>query len=139
MMTKVGLLGAGYILDSHAKALAAIPQVSLHAVCDLAIGRAKGAAARYGIGNVYGSIEDLAGSDCDVVHVLLPPAHHVSAAQTLVESGKSVFLEKPMGLDGNACEALCDLAEKKGLVVGVNHNFLSVSYTHLTLPTILLV
>ncbi len=122
--TKVGLLGAGYILDSHAKALAAIADVTLHAVCDLSRGRAAQAAAKYGIPHVFHSIEDLAASDCEVVHVLLPPAMHIEAALAMVEAGKSVFLEKPMGLDSAACAALCERAEKKGVAVGVNHNFL---------------
>ncbi|MBC7705008.1 MAG: gfo/Idh/MocA family oxidoreductase, partial [Rhodoferax sp.] len=32
---KVGLLGAGYILQAHAKAVKAVSTVELHAVCDL--------------------------------------------------------------------------------------------------------
>ena len=40
MTSKVGLLGAGYILDSHASALLAIPGVSMHAVADVSRGRA---------------------------------------------------------------------------------------------------
>lgn len=124
MSTKVGLLGAGYILDSHAKALAAIPGVLLHAVCDVSRGRAVQAAAKFGIPHVLRSIEELAASDCDVVHVLLPPALHIDAALAMVEGGKSVFLEKPMGLDSAACTALCARATEKGVAVGVNHNFL---------------
>jgi predicted dehydrogenase/nucleoside-diphosphate-sugar epimerase len=122
--TKVGLLGAGYILDSHAKALAAIPGVALHAVCDLSRGRATQAAAKYGIPHVFNSMSALAESDCQVVHILLPPALHLDAATAMVEAGKSVFLEKPMGLSSAKCAALCDIAEKKGVAVGVNHNFL---------------
>ena len=122
--TKVGLLGAGYILDSHAKALSAIPGVSVHAVCDVSRGRATQAAARYGIAHIFTSSSELAASDCEVVHVLLPPALHIEAASTMVEAGKSVFLEKPMGLDSAACAALCDHAAGKGVAVGVNHNFL---------------
>jgi nucleoside-diphosphate-sugar epimerase/predicted dehydrogenase len=122
--TKVGLLGAGYILDSHAKALATIPGVLVHAVCDLSRGRAVQAATKYGIPHVFGSIQELAASDCDVVHVLLPPALHIDAASAMVEAGKSVFLEKPMGLDSAACAALCARAAEKGVAVGVNHNFL---------------
>lgn len=122
--TKVGLLGAGYILDSHAKALQFIPGVSLHAVCDVSRGRAQRAAGLYSIPNVLTSLAELAASDCDVVHILLPPAAHVDAAMQLVEAGKSVFLEKPMGLDSAACEALCASAERRGVIAGVNHNFL---------------
>jgi nucleoside-diphosphate-sugar epimerase/predicted dehydrogenase len=122
--TKVGLLGAGYILDSHAKALAAIPGLVIHAVCDVSRTRAAQAAAKYSVPHVFHSIADLAASDCDVIHVLLPPAMHLDASSALVEAGKSVFLEKPMGLDSAACDALCDRAGKKGVAVGVNHNFL---------------
>lgn len=122
--TKVALLGAGYIVDSHAAALKALPQVSLQYVCDSSAGRAGRAAQKFGIPNVVSSIEELVATDCDAVHVLLPPAAHLDAAFALVEAGKSVFIEKPMGLDSAACNALCALASKKGVAIGVNHNFL---------------
>jgi predicted dehydrogenase/nucleoside-diphosphate-sugar epimerase len=122
--TKVGLLGAGYILEAHAKALAAIQGVSMYAVCDLSRARAAQAAKKHNVPYVLGSIEELAASDCEVVHVLLPPAMHLEAATALVEAGKSVFLEKPMGLDSAACAALCARAAEKGVALGVNHNFL---------------
>lgn len=123
-MTKVGMLGAGYILQAHATAVAALPDATLTMVADASLGRAQAAASRYGFAQSGGSIGDMAASDCDVVHILLPPALHLDAAATLVKAGKSVFLEKPMGLDSAACDALCDLAETRGLRVGVNHNFL---------------
>jgi nucleoside-diphosphate-sugar epimerase/predicted dehydrogenase len=121
---KIGLLGAGYILDAHVYALAAIPGVALHAVCDLSRSRAQHAAARFGIPQVLGSIEELQASDCDVVHVLLPPALHTEAALAMVEAGKSVFLEKPMGLESAGCAALAARATERGIALGVNHNFL---------------
>ena len=60
MSTKVGLLGAGYILDSHANALLAIPDVKVHAVADVSRGRAQRAASKYGIPHVLGSMGELA-------------------------------------------------------------------------------
>ncbi len=122
--TRVGLLGAGYILDAHAKALQAIDSVELSAVCDLSQWRANQAAATYGIPQVYTSITALIDSACDVVHVLLPPFLHEDASRRLLEAGKSVFLEKPMGLHSAECRALCELAEARNLQIGVNHNFL---------------
>ena len=121
---KVGLLGAGYILQAHAKALQAVADVQLHAVCDLSKERATQAAAAYGIANVYTSLAQLLESDCEVVHLLLPPFLHEDTARQLLEAGKSVFMEKPMGLDSKACHALVELAEAKKLQLGVNHNFL---------------
>nr|WP_329690918.1 NAD-dependent epimerase/dehydratase family protein [Caldimonas sp.] len=121
---KAGLLGAGYILEAHARALKALNDVDLHAVCDLSQGRARQAAASHGIANVYTSLAELVGSDCDVVHVLLPPFLHEDAARQLLDAGKNVFIEKPMGLGSSRCLALAELAKGKGLKLGVNHNFL---------------
>ena len=121
---KVGLIGAGYILQSHAKALKATDGVVLHAVCDLAISRAQGAADLFGIPKVFQSLEEIAASDCDAVHILLPPELHIDTASRMIEAGKHVFLEKPMGLGSAACRALSQQAAARGVKLGVNHNFL---------------
>jgi predicted dehydrogenase/nucleoside-diphosphate-sugar epimerase len=121
---RVGMAGAGYILKSHALAVKAAPGAVLAVVADASLGRAKAAARQYGFETAVGSLEELAQSDCDVVHILLPPAMHLSAARMMLEAGKSVFLEKPMGLDAEACDELAELAASKGLKLGVNHNFL---------------
>jgi len=121
---KVGMLGAGFILKSHATAVRRLPGVSLHMVADAALGRAQQAAASYGFAHAAGSIEDMAASDCDVVHILLPPAHHIAAARAMIAAGKHVFLEKPMGVDSESCALLCAEAAARKLSVGVNHNFL---------------
>ncbi len=121
---KVGLLGAGYIVQAHAKALAAIPTVEIRAVCDVSQERAAQAAAEFGIPQVYTSLARLLESDCDVVHVLVPPYLHEATTRQILEAGKSAFLEKPMGIDARECDALVALAAEKGLRLAVNHNFL---------------
>src|SRR6185437_3338264 len=83
---RVGLLGAGYIADAHVKALCALPGVRVQAVCDISASRARALAQRFGVPQVLSSIEEMAASDCDVVHVLLPPALHLAAAATMVEA-----------------------------------------------------
>ena len=121
---KVGMLGAGYILKSHATAVQHIPGVELAWVADSSTSRAHQAAATYGFANATDDAAVLAASNCDVVHILLPPAQHVSSAMQMIKSGKSVFLEKPMGLSSAECGALCDEADRRGVTVGVSHNFL---------------
>lgn len=121
---RIGLLGAGYILKSHARAIAAAEGAVLHTVCDLSEARARAAAAEFGAHHVLTSLRDLAASDCDAVHILLPPALHLEAARTLIEAGKHVFIEKPMGLPAAVCEEVAALAEARGVALGVNHNFL---------------
>ena len=121
---KVGMIGAGYILKPHALAVVAIEGATLHAVSDSSARRATDAARELGFAHAFASVEEIAASDCDVVHVLVPPSLHVDIAETLLKAGKSVFLEKPMGLSSADCRRLGALADKKGLHLGVNHNFL---------------
>jgi nucleoside-diphosphate-sugar epimerase/predicted dehydrogenase len=121
---KVGLLGAGYICRAHAKAIGAVAQADLRWVCDASASRAREIAAEFGIRHVCTSLAELAASDCDVVHVLLPPYLHESAAEQLLRAGKNVFIEKPMGLSAATCRSLAELAAANGLQLGVNHNFL---------------
>ena len=122
--SKVGLLGAGYILPAHARALASIDSVETRAVCDVSNVRARQAASAFAIPHVFSALEELLDSDCDVVHVLLPPFMHEDAARRILSAGKHVFVEKPMGLSSQTCRSLADLADERGLRLGVNHNFL---------------
>jgi predicted dehydrogenase/nucleoside-diphosphate-sugar epimerase len=121
---KVGMVGAGFILKPHALAVAGLDGVILQAVADTSLPRAEDAARQFGFAHAFGSVHEIAGSDCDVVHVLVPPFLHVEIAEKLLNAGKSVFVEKPMGLSGAECRRLGALADAKGLRLGVNHNFL---------------
>ena len=121
---KVGLLGAGYILQAHAKALQATDGVEIRAICDISRERAAEAAAAFDVPLVHTDITELLASDCQVIHVLLPPHLHVDVTRRILEAGKSAFLEKPMGLGSAECQQLVDLAKSRGLKLGVNHNFL---------------
>lgn len=121
---KVGLIGAGYILDSHAKALRAIEGVEIAAVCDQNSNRAQQAASRYGIGRVTGTLDELLSTGVDSVHILLPPQLHEQAARQVLESGRHAFLEKPMGLSGAGCRDLEKIARARSVKLGINHNFL---------------
>ena len=66
----------GYIVQAHARALAALDDVVMAVVCDVSKERASQVASAFGIGRVMTSVDELIASDCDVVHVLLPPFLH---------------------------------------------------------------
>jgi nucleoside-diphosphate-sugar epimerase/predicted dehydrogenase len=121
---KVGLLGAGYICEAHAKALQRRTDTEIVAVCDHSRTRAEEAAARFGIPRAYSSLDDMLHADVNVVHVLLPPDRHIDATRRILESGRHAFVEKPMGVDSAECRALADLARQKKVKLGVDHNFL---------------
>lgn len=121
---KVGFLGAGYILHAHAKAVAAIPGLVPHAVCDVSPARARQAASAFAIPNVCTDLDGLIAAGCDAVHVLLPPDLHAAAATRLLEAGVDVLIEKPMALSKAECDALAAFAAARGRRLGVGHNFL---------------
>jgi predicted dehydrogenase/nucleoside-diphosphate-sugar epimerase len=122
---RVALLGTGYIADWHAQALRKVAGVSLVAVCDRVLPKAKALAGKFGVAKTYASLESmLAEEKLDAVHVLLPPDLHFQAAKTILEAGVDAFLEKPMCIRAADCDELVRIAEERGLRVGAGHNFL---------------
>ena len=121
---QVGLLGAGYICEAHATALQGIADVEIAAVCDRARDKAVAAAKKFGISTVCTTLDEMLAGTVNVVHVLLPPHLHFEASRQILESGRHVFLEKPMALRAAECRVLADLAVAKNLRLAVNHNFL---------------
>ncbi len=123
----VGLLGAGFIVEAHAQALKTIPAANLIAVCDQSKKASETAARTYAIPNYYTSLDKMLESEVEVVHVLLPPNIHFDISRKIIESGRHVFLEKPMGLSASECQNLVDLASQNKVKICVNHNFLFLS------------
>ncbi|HQQ68877.1 MAG TPA: NAD-dependent epimerase/dehydratase family protein [Alicycliphilus sp.] len=120
---KVLLVGAGNIARTHAAALQQIPGASLYGVFDANAATAQGLARDFRIPHVFDSLEQAAASDADTVHVLTPPDLHLSTAMPFVKAGKTVLLEKPLGVSSVECAALRSAAAASGAVVGVNQNF----------------
>jgi predicted dehydrogenase/nucleoside-diphosphate-sugar epimerase len=122
---RVGLVGAGYIADWHARCLASVAGVELAAVCDQLTARARSLAERFAIPRAYGSLAQmLSAEQLDAVHILLPPDRHFDAAREAIDAGVAVFLEKPMCDGAEACDALAALARERRVRLGVGHNFL---------------
>ena len=62
--------------------------------------------------------------DIDAVVIATPVSTHFDLAQTALLKGKHVLLEKPMTASVEEAEILIDLAEKRGLLLMVDHTFL---------------
>lgn len=130
---RIGLLGAGFVAQWHARALRSVPGSTLVAVCDIDESRAASLAAAFGGAHVFTSLDDMLGTTTlDAVHVLTPPHCHASTARRILDAGLSVLIEKPMCLTGDDCRGLLEHASRRQLVLGVGHNFLfSPAYEHL--------
>ncbi len=120
--TRVAVVGAGFIADVHLEILAGLADVEVLAVVDPALDRARALAARRGVPEALGSLEDLAGREIDVAHVLVPPDLHGAVVRRLLGLGIGVLVEKPFVLSGDEARELAALAAASGLPLGVNHN-----------------
>jgi predicted dehydrogenase/nucleoside-diphosphate-sugar epimerase len=122
---RVGLVGTGYIAEFHARALRRIGGVQLVAVADQSRLRAEAFARTWGIEGVFGSLaEMLVSARLDAVHILTPPDTHADVARQALEADVHVLVEKPLDVRPDQARALCELAEKRCLALGVGHNFL---------------
>jgi predicted dehydrogenase/nucleoside-diphosphate-sugar epimerase len=119
---KILLVGAGNIAQTHAAALKELPGVSLHGVFDLNQATAKSLARQFGVPEVFDSLDAAAASSADVVHVLTPPDLHLACAMPFVQAGKTVLLEKPVGVSTAECDQLRAAAQASGALIGVNQN-----------------
>lgn len=122
---RVGILGAGYIADWHMKALTALPNVEVVAICDLNRKKAVEAAERYRVAHSYSNLEDMISQEkLDVIHLLLPAQAHFNSAREILERKIHLLMEKPMCVTERECQQLTTLARNNSCTLGVNHNFL---------------
>ncbi len=120
---RVAVVGCGRISRSHFEALARVPGLSLSAVCDSDVERARVAGEEYGV-PWFRTIEELlARAPCDVVAIATPSGLHPAQGILAAAAGKHVIVEKPMAITLSAADELvhaCDAAGVHLFVVKQN-------------------
>jgi predicted dehydrogenase len=77
---------------------------------------------------VYDNYDAILSNDnIDGVAVVTPVSKHFELAHKALEAGKHIIVEKPFTATVKEADTLIDLAEKKGLVVLVDHTFIYTS------------
>ncbi len=66
----------------------------------------------------------LTSPEIDAVAVITPVSTHFELAKKALENGKHVFVEKPFTSTVSQAEELITLAEKKKLIIMVDHTFI---------------
>jgi myo-inositol 2-dehydrogenase/D-chiro-inositol 1-dehydrogenase len=122
MTTRIAIAGFGAWGRMHARALASIDDVEIAAV--YCYGESSAAAAEELVPAArrfadYGAMLEAGGFD--VVNVAVPNNLHAEFAVAAMEAGANVFLEKPIGLTLQACDAVIDASRRTGKLVTVNH------------------
>ena len=115
----IGLIGAGMISDQYLTNLAQYPDVRVVAVGDMNTERAASQAAKYGIGISGDADSVLANDEVEIVINLTIPAAHVAVSTAALKAGKHVWSEKPIGIERTSAKALVELADERGLLLGI--------------------
>lgn len=115
----VGVVGVGHLGSLHAKMLAEIPGATFVGVYDVDSTKAKNIAAEFGV-RAFDGFQQLLDS-VDALTIASTTVTHYSIARQALESGKHVFIEKPVTETNEEANELALLARNSGLVVQVGH------------------
>ncbi len=124
-MVRFGIIGYGYWGPNIVRNLNAINPEKVVAICDKSeqnLARAKRAYP-----NVYittDASELLTDPNIDAIAIITPVWTHFDLAQSALQNGKHVFVEKPFTSTAAQAEELIELAERKNLTIMVDHTFL---------------
>jgi predicted dehydrogenase len=122
-MIRIGLLGFGYWGPNLARNFSQNSEMELAAICDFSSARLDKARRMYPRALMTSSVDDFFKAEIDAIAIATPVASHFELAKRAFETGRHVWLEKPMTATVEEAEQLIDLAAKKQKVLLVDHTF----------------
>jgi predicted dehydrogenase/nucleoside-diphosphate-sugar epimerase len=121
---RVGLVGAGYISEFHARAMQRVPNARIMGIADVVNSRATALSARFGIPKVFPTMEAMMDEGVDVIHILTPPNTHAHLAIAALKNGCHVLVEKPLAINAEEVDRISAAAAAAQKSVCVNHSML---------------
>lgn len=116
-MTKIAIVGAGFVADYYMTTLANYPELELAGVWDHSAGRLA-EFCRFHDVRAYGSMEECLGDgEATIIINLSTPESHFALNCAALNAGKHIYCEKPLGMTFEEAREVVDLAERKGLTV----------------------
>jgi len=124
-LVNIAIIGCGYWGQNLVRSFDQIKGCRIKAICDRAPERRSSIEERYGgIPTVEDYRAVLAAPEVGAVVIALPAADHYRATLEALESGKHVFVEKPLALRPEQGAELVEVAASKGLILFVGHTYL---------------
>jgi predicted dehydrogenase len=109
----VGIIGAGGISHSHARAYQRLPDVKIVAVADIVGERARAAADQWGAPHAFDNVADLlALPEVEAVSVCTFNQAHRAPVIAALEAGKPVLVEKPLAASLDDAVAMIRAAKR---------------------------
>lgn len=120
---RLALVGCGRISRNHVDAIERVEGLSLSAVCDADVERARAMGEQQHVPWFRSYEEMLATAPCDIVAIATPSGLHPEHGIMAARAGKHVIVEKPMAITLSAADDLvhaCDAAGVQLFVVKQN-------------------
>ncbi len=112
---RMAMIGAGFIGGLFVESAREVDGLELAGVSTRNEAAAAAFAERYGIPRVYPDLAALAADDSiDAVYVASPNSVHAEQAIQMLQAGKHVLVEKPMGLNAAQVAAMIEAARRSG-------------------------
>jgi predicted dehydrogenase len=122
-VTRVGIIGGGWIARRHVPAIDAIASLELVAAADLDHGRASAIAEPRG-GRAYTNWREMLEHEAlDALWVCTPPLHHRAPVAAALDAGIHVYLEKPIARTLEDGAAIVAAAEASAAVCAVGYQW----------------
>ena len=102
---RTALVGCGKVGQTHAQALASLPESEFVAVCDVDFERARAFAGRFHVRPFDDVAACLPDSRLDVLCIATPHPLHAGAAIAAARAGAHVLVEKPLAASLADCDA----------------------------------
>ncbi len=112
-MMRFATIGTSWITDHFLDAALKCPEFKLEAVYSRNLEKAKAFGGKYGVGKYYDSLRKLAEDpEIDAVYIASPNSLHCAHAIQMMEAGKQVLCEKPLGANTREVAKMFQTAEE---------------------------
>jgi predicted dehydrogenase len=127
-MITVGVVGYGYWGPNLVRNFAGIPGAAVGFVVDLRSSNLAQVTARYPAVKVSTDFRELlADPSIDAVVVATPVSTHFDIGMAALRAGKHLLMEKPLASNSEQARTLIEEANRRGLVLMVDHTFVYTS------------
>jgi UDP-N-acetyl-2-amino-2-deoxyglucuronate dehydrogenase len=119
LIRHLGILGAGNISDTHARAAASLPYVHVAAICGVNQPRVAAMAERYGAAPYLDLDAFLRHRPLDIVAIGSPSGMHGAHVAAAAAHGLHVLVEKPLEVTTERIDEMAERVAAAGVTLGV--------------------
>ncbi|MBI9048778.1 MAG: Gfo/Idh/MocA family oxidoreductase [Anaerolineaceae bacterium] len=116
---RICMIGAGRVGKNHSRAITRhVPGAKIVALVDPMVEVRQSTALEFGIDQQFDTLEDaIEKVDFEAVVITTPTPTHLALTVLAAENKKHIFLEKPMALNLEECDAIMDVVNKNAVIL----------------------